>query len=188
MATAAPSLLARKPGSGVVSNDDIGTRMVKDLNSNLRFGFLVHDVSRLRRVVVDRALKPQGITRSQWWILAFLSRRDGMTLSALAADLDLTKVAVGKFVDRMEAAGFVERRPDLLDARVKRVFLAKAGMRLVATIRQSVDAIETSILGDVSDAELAQAAGVLVRIKDTLLGLAGGDANDGEDAGGDLFD
>ena len=64
----------------------------RDLNTGLRFGFLIHDVSRLRRVAVDRALKPLGITRAQWWVLAFLSRRDGMTQTALAADLDLTKV------------------------------------------------------------------------------------------------
>ena len=82
--------------------------MARDLNTGLRFGFLIHDVSRLRRVVVDRALRPLGITRSQWWVLAFLSRRDGMTQTALAADLDLTKVAIGGLLDRMEAAGFVE--------------------------------------------------------------------------------
>jgi hypothetical protein len=29
--------------------------MEKTLNSGLRFGFLIHDVSRLRRIVVDRA-------------------------------------------------------------------------------------------------------------------------------------
>ena len=86
--------------------------LARDLNTSLRFGFLIHDVSRLRRVVVDRALKPLGITRSQWWVLAFLSRRDGMTQTALASDLDLTKVAVGGLLDRMEAAGFVERRAD----------------------------------------------------------------------------
>ena len=31
--------------------------MQKDLDAYLRFGFLIHDVSRLRRIVVDRALK-----------------------------------------------------------------------------------------------------------------------------------
>jgi len=154
--------------------------MTKDLNTNLRFGFLVHDVSRLRRVVVDRALKPRGITRSQWWILAFLSRRDGMTLTALAADLDLTKVAVGKFVDRMEVAGFVERRSDQLDARVKRVYLTKKGTKLVGTIRESVDSVEADILDNIDDEDLATAGAVLVRIKENLLGLAGGELGDPE--------
>lgn len=153
--------------------------MPKDLDANLRFGFLIHDVSRLRRIVVDRALKPLGITRSQWWVLAFLSRRDGMTQTALAADLDLTKVAIGGLIDRLESAGFVERRADERDARARRVYLTRAGLRLVATIRESVDAVETEILTAVSEAELAEAAKVLVKVKRRLLELIGSDA-DGE--------
>jgi len=31
----------------------------------------------------------------QWWVLAYLSREDGMTQSQLAEELDLGKVAVG---------------------------------------------------------------------------------------------
>lgn len=152
--------------------------MQKTLDSNLRFGFLIHDVSRLRRIVVDRALKPLGITRSQWWVLAFLSRRDGMTQTALAADLDLTKVAIGGLIDRMEQAGFVERRADERDARTRRVFLTRAGQKLVATIRENVDAVETEILAPVTEDELDSAAAVLVRIKSRLLELAGGPTDD----------
>lgn len=154
--------------------------MPKDLNSNLRFGFLVHDVSRLRRIVVDRALKPLGITRSQWWVLAFLSRRDGMTQTALAADLDLTKVAIGGLIDRMEAGGFVERRSDASDARARRVYLTKAGVRLVGTIRESVDQVEMEILSGISDEQLGQAAQVLRNMKETLLNMIGGEAAEAE--------
>ncbi|MGD5682424.1 MarR family transcriptional regulator, partial [Xanthomonas citri pv. citri] len=125
--------------------------MTKDLNSGLRFGFLIHDVSRLRRVVVDRSLKPLGITRSQWWVLAFLSRRDGMTQTALAADLDLTKVAIGGLLDRMEGAGFIERRADRNDGRARRVYLTRAGAKMVNTIRESVETIELEILSRVPE-------------------------------------
>lgn len=153
--------------------------MDKNLDSNLRFGFLIHDISRLRRVVVDRALKPVGITRAQWWVLAFLSRRDGMTQTALAADLDLTKVAIGGLVERMETAGLVERRADDRDARSRRVYLTRAGQKLVTTIRENVDAVESDILATVSEVELDDAAHVLVKIKDRLLDLAGGDSEAG---------
>lgn len=158
--------------------------MPKDLNSNLRFGFLVHDVSRLRRIVVDRALKPLGITRSQWWVLAFLSRRDGMTQTALAADLDLTKVAIGGLIDRMETAGFVVRRADEADARARRVYLTRAGMKMVGTIREHVDQVETEILAGIRDADLNQAATVLRTMKATLLSMIGneGAENDTNDA------
>src|SRR5580692_3618439 len=97
--------------------------MAPDLNWELRLGFLVHDVSRLRRRVVDRVLKPLDVTRSQWWVLAFLSRSDGMPQVALADELDLGKVALGQLIDRLEKAGFVSRRADEEDRRVKRAFL-----------------------------------------------------------------
>jgi DNA-binding MarR family transcriptional regulator len=154
--------------------------MPKDLNSNLRFGFLVHDVSRLRRIVVDRALKPLGITRSQWWVLAFLSRRDGMTQTALAADLDLTKVAIGGLIDRMASAGFVKRRNDSTDARAKRVYLTKAGTRLIRTIRESVNRVEVEILTGISEEGVNQAAATLRTMKETLLAMIGNYADESD--------
>lgn len=156
--------------------------MTKDLNTSLRFGFLIHDVSRLRRIVIDRALKPLGITRSQWWVLAFLSRRDGMTQTALAADLDLTKVAVGGLLDRMESAGYVQRRADKDDGRLRRVYLARSGSRLVNTIRQNVEAVELDILSRIPEARLMQAAETLMLLKQTLLEKIGGDAEEASPA------
>ena len=156
--------------------------MTKDLNTGLRFGFLIHDVSRLRRVVVDRALKPLGITRAQWWVLAFLSRRDGMTQTALAADLDMTKVAIGGLLDRMESAGFVTRRADQSDGRARRVYLTRAGAKLVNAIRESVETVELEILGRVSEDALAQATETLRALKETLLEMLGGEAVEGEGA------
>ncbi len=153
--------------------------MEKDLNSGLRFGFLIHDVSRLRRIVVDRALKPLGITRSQWWVLAFLSRHDGMTQTGLADDLDLTKVAIGGLLDRMEASGYVERRPDPQDGRLRRVFLTSEGKSQVVTIRESVEAVELGILSKIPEADLDHAAETLVALKTTLLEMV--EADDADD-------
>ena len=154
--------------------------MPKDLNANLRFGFLVHDVSRLRRVVVDRALKPVGITRSQWWILAFLSRRDGMTQTALAADLDLTKVAIGGLLDRMEGSGYVERRSDQRDGRIKRVYLTSSGAKFLSTSRSNVQDVEQDIMAGVSDNALQVTADTLILIKRNLRSLVDGEAGDSE--------
>src|ERR1700735_5912990 len=108
--------------------------MAPDLNWELRLGFLVHDVSRLRRRVVERALKPLGVTRSQWWVLAFLSRSDGMSQVALADELDIGKVALGQLIDRLEKTGFVVRRPDEADRRGKGVHLTKRRPPLIAPI------------------------------------------------------
>jgi DNA-binding MarR family transcriptional regulator len=165
-----------------------GKPVQKDLNSSLRFGFLIHDVSRLRRIVVDRALRPLGITRSQWWVLAFLSRRDGMTQTALAADLDLTKVAIGGLLDRMEASEFVERRADPNDGRARRVYLTKAGAKLVSTIRSNVEAVELGILNQIPEADLDHAAETLLALKNTLLEMVDADEADDDRADINILD
>jgi DNA-binding MarR family transcriptional regulator len=76
----------------------------------------------------------------------------------------------------MEAAGFVERRADRSDGRARRVFLTRAGAKMVSVIRESVEAVELDILSRVSDEALAQAAETLRTLKETLLEILGGEA------------
>ena len=155
--------------------------MAPDLNWELRLGFLVHDVSRLRRRVVDRALKPLGVTRSQWWVLAFLSRSDGMSQVALADELDLGKVALGQLIDRLEKTGFVSRRPDEEDRRVKRVYLSKRSLALIARIRDHVSATEKEILEKIEPADLKATVRALRGMKENLLTMIG-ETEDVEDS------
>jgi len=151
-----------------------------DLDWELRLGFLVHDVSRLRRSLIDRFLKPLNVTRSQWWVLAFLSRRDGMSQVALAEQLDLGKVALGGLVDRLEANAIVERRPDAVDRRVKRVFLTKAGAKLMKDIRASSAQAEHLILAGIDDGDLQATVRALRGMKANLLREMGGERPDDE--------
>jgi DNA-binding MarR family transcriptional regulator len=148
--------------------------MAPDLNWELRLGFLVHDVSRLRRRVVDRALKPLGVTRSQWWVLAFLSRSDGMSQVALADELDLGKVALGQLIDRLEKTGFVSRRPDEEDRRVKRIYLTKRSHALITQIRNNVSVTEKEILVKIDAADLKATVRALRSMKENLLTMTGG--------------
>lgn len=147
--------------------------MTHQLNDAIRFGFLIQDVSRLRRVMIDRLLKPLSITRSQWWLLTFLSRRDGMTQTALAADLDLTKVAVGGLLNRMEVAGLIERRIDENDARRRRVYLTRIGNRLIQQIRDKLEPFESEALGQSTIEELAITLETLRHMKKKLLVMIG---------------
>ena len=143
----------------------------------LRLGFLIHDVSRLRRSAFDRCLKPLNVTRSQWWVLAYLSREDGMTQSQLAEELDLGKVAVGGLIDRLEKAGLLRRDADASDRRVNRVFLEPKSKQLIARMRKVSHRLNEQILAGVAEKELAGTATALDTMKRNLLGyLQGADA------------
>ncbi|MDN5863352.1 MAG: MarR family transcriptional regulator, partial [Salinisphaera sp.] len=78
--------------------------------NELRLGFLVHDVSRMRRHAFDALIKPFGVTRAQWWVLAHLSRDDGMMQTQLADTLDVGKASLGTVLERLEQSGLIERR------------------------------------------------------------------------------
>ena len=135
----------------------------------LRLGFLIHDVSRLRRSAFDRCLKPLSVTRSQWWVLAYLSREDGMTQSQLAEELDLGKVAVGGLIDRLEKSGLVRRDADATDRRVNRVFLEPRSKQLIRRMRKVSHRMNEQILSGLSDDRLGGTATTLDAMKRNLL-------------------
>lgn len=154
---------------------------------DLRLGYLIHDVSRLRRVTYDRELAPLGITRSQWWVLAFISRNDGLPQTQLANELDVGKVALGSLIDRLQTAGFVERRADEKDRRIKRVFLTERALKLITEIGPINDSFNERILKGIPRKDLELTSQTLYVMKTNLLSLVaernGGDidALEGED-------
>jgi DNA-binding MarR family transcriptional regulator len=152
------------------------------LDREVRFAFLIHDVSRLRRVMFDRIVRGLGTSRSQWWVLAFLSRDDGSPQTNLADELDVGKVALGGLIDRLEEAGMVQRRPDPIDRRVKRVFLTKEGRKLVSQNKELDKSVNETTLQGVSEADFEITMRTLDKMKSNLLAAMGGTASS-DDAG-----
>jgi DNA-binding MarR family transcriptional regulator len=151
------------------SGPDAMTADTHSVDWELRLGFLIHDVSRLRRSAFDRCLKPLNVTRSQWWVLAYLSREDGMTQSQLAEELDLGKVAVGGLIDRLEKAGLLRRDADASDRRINRIFLEPKSKQLIARMRKVSHRLNGRILDGLEDTKLEAAATTLDAMKRNLL-------------------
>ncbi|MBB35075.1 MAG: MarR family transcriptional regulator [Hirschia sp.] len=143
----------------------------QNLAGEFRLGFLIHDVSRLRRTVVDKIMKPQGITRSQWWVLTNLSRNSSneMMQTELANVLDIGKVALSGLLDRLEASGFVERKADPTDRRAKRIAMTKKGEKILASMQLHAVKLNTEMLEDISPEEIQYAEDILYRMKRQLI-------------------
>jgi MarR family transcriptional regulator for hemolysin len=148
--------------------------MVDQTDWDLRLGYLIHDVSRLRRMMFDRALAPLGITRSQWWVLAFISRRDGLPQTQLANELDVGKVAVGALIDRLETSGFVIRQADPVDRRVKRVYVTKQSRGFLEKLRKETDKFNAKIVSGIDRKQLEAASEALLAMKHNLIALSDG--------------
>lgn len=135
-----------------------------------RLGYLIHDVSRMRRTLFDQHMKPEGITRSQWWVLANLSRQqeDGIMSSELAKLLDVGKVTLGGLIDRLETAGYVYRRADKLDRRAKKIFITAAGYALIDRMRVITERLNQQICTGLTEDEVHSTELNLIRLKDNL--------------------
>ena len=93
------------------------------------FGRLVEVYSRLERSL-GRALEDEGGLPHTWFeVLLRLARSaDGqLTMGDLAEQIALTSGGVTRLVDRMEAAGYVERRPCPTDRRVQYAAVTLSG-------------------------------------------------------------
>src|SRR5215468_522327 len=154
------------------------TSMVDQTDWDLRLGYLIHDVSRLRRMMFDRALAPLGITRSQWWVLAFISRKDGLPQTQLANELDVGKVAVGALIDRLESSGFVIRQADPVDRRIKRVYVTKQARGFLEKLRKETDKFNAKIVNGIERKQLEAASDALLAMKHNLLAMSDGSATD----------
>ena len=138
----------------------------------IRLGFLIHDVSRMRRSAYDQFMKPLGITRAQWWVLAHLSRHDGMMQTQLADVLEVGKASLGDVIESLEAGGWVQRRPDPADKRAKRVYLTKPAQALIKRMTVMENDFNSQILSDLSGEEMAELIRSLVKIKHAISRLA----------------
>jgi MarR family transcriptional regulator for hemolysin len=145
-----------------------GTSADLEARQAIRLSFLIHDVSRMRRTAFDQLMKPLGVTRAQWWVLAHLSRHDGMMQTQLAETLDVGKASLGTLIERLSASGLVERRDDLVDKRAKRVFMAKAGHQLLKRMTQEELRFNERILEGVLSAERAAMIRILAKMKSAL--------------------
>ncbi|HEY2157885.1 MAG TPA: MarR family transcriptional regulator [Isosphaeraceae bacterium] len=116
--------------------------------------------SRLERRLSE-GLAPHGITLAQYDVLMTLCHGDGIAQQELAGRLLVTKANVVGLIDRVAAAGWVERRPDPEDRRVNRLFLTDAGRKLAAEAQPGQHAIVKDVFGRLTEAELRKMHGFL---------------------------
>jgi DNA-binding MarR family transcriptional regulator len=135
------------------------------------FGILVTDVTRLMRKHFDRRAERFNLTRAQWRALKRLSYSEGMTQSELAEMIELEPIAVGRVIDRLQKAGFVERRADPHDRRAWRLFLTARAHAVV----DDMESISSSLFRDahkgISATDLKTMISVLARMKGNLNAL-----------------
>ena len=165
--------LDEKNGAGKKGSKATARKSKPVAPNSFRLGYLIHDVSRMRRTLVDQHMRPEGVTRSQWWVLANLSRQgvDGIKSTELAKLLDVGKVTLGGLIDRLEIAGYVYRRASKEDRRAKHIFISEAGYSLIGRMRVIVEDLNLKMCEGLSEEEIGSMELGLLQLKDNIRGL-----------------
>jgi DNA-binding MarR family transcriptional regulator len=113
---------------------------------------------------LGQALAAHGVSLSQFDVLATLWHGEGITQQDLAERLLVTKGNVVGLINRIEAAGWVERRPDPDDRRANRLYLTDAGRKILSEVFPGHACDVREAFARFTEAELRQMHGLLERL------------------------
>jgi len=121
-------------------------------------------VSRRIRTVFNQHVTAHGLTYPRARALFRLARKQNMTQTELACELELEQATMVRLLDRMEENGLIERRPDPGDRRVKLIALTSHGEEQAAFVRSLADEIRHQFFQGVDLDELKQGIALLEKI------------------------
>lgn len=141
-------------------------------------GFALNDVARMVRKLFEQKAKARGLdlTRAQWQVLAYLRMQDGIRQGALAEVLELEPISLSRIIDKLEVAGFVERRPDKKDRRSKRLFLLPEAYPMLKQLMVIGDACRAEMLAGISVADARKLMQLLLIMRGNLVRACGSEA------------
>ena len=145
--------------------------MVKAIDST--FAYLMQDVTRHMRKHFDRRATKFGLTRAQWRALKTIRRNEGLSQTALADYLDMAPIPVGRVIDRLEKAGYVERRADPGDRRCWRLYLTAKAHAVVDEMEVIARGLRDDALDGIARDDFETLLRVLTQLKDNLIALDG---------------
>ena len=132
------------------------------------FGFLVNDVARLFGRRFSHNGRRLGLTRAQCRTLGYVARNEGINQAGLADLLEIRPMTLVRQIDRMEEAGWIERRPDPADRRARRLFLTGKARPILGRIWDVANETRDEALARLSQPETALLIDLLRRVHATL--------------------
>lgn len=119
----------------------------------------------------DHNVAAIGITRSQWALVAVVSRRPGITQREVAEILEMSEASAGRLVDRLCTDGIVVRQPKEDDRRAHCIHLTDAASDLQQRIGSIAENYERAVFAGFSREDLAQFAAFLDKVATNVVAI-----------------
>jgi MarR family transcriptional regulator for hemolysin len=139
------------------------------MNLDERFSNALHASARGWRHALERRLRVTGLSHAGWSAVAAaaaMARPPSQT--ELAQMLRVEGATMVTTIDRLVAAGLVERMPSPTDRRVNLVVVTERGQALAERVRQASQALRQQLVQRIGGERIALAAGVLEELQQIL--------------------
>jgi DNA-binding MarR family transcriptional regulator len=121
----------------------------------------IHQANRQASLHIDTLLADLAVTAQEGQVLAFVSARDGVPVTAIVRLLGVSKSTVTSLLKRLETTGLTRRGGNPDDARSWLVFTTPKGQRAGAAARERVLELERRIQARLSAADIRALARVV---------------------------
>jgi DNA-binding MarR family transcriptional regulator len=112
----------------------------------------------------EPVLEAHGLTMWGYVVLLALDRSSMRTQAALAAAIGADKTRIIPTLDELQQGGYIERRPDPADRRVRLLAITEAGRKLKDAVQAKIQRGEERWLGELSAEERRVFLRVLERL------------------------
>lgn len=131
--------------------------------------FLLHDINRLMNRYYDRRVRTFGITRTQWTLLTYLSRYEGVSQTKLAEYMDLAPMTLTRQIDKLEEDGLLDRKQSSSDRRTNLIYLTPKSQELMEKMHEIAREAKESALLAFPKEERIQLKQLLGKMRDNLM-------------------
>jgi len=141
------------------------------LRESRRFGFLLRDVTRLYVQRFEQHAAALGLTIAQCKALMRLADCEGVSQVRLAELTDLDPMTLVRILDRMESEGWLERRKDPRDRRVRCLYLTSEAKPLLDDIKHLIDVTWDEAFAGISKQKSEMVMELLDTVRDNFMAL-----------------
>ena len=133
------------------------------------FGFVVYSASKVFQKAFDLELRNRsGITITQSKVIFSLYLHSGLTQRELADKIGVESPTLVPIIDKMEEDGYVERRSDPNDRRIKRIYTTSKTDSLWDSVMECATHLRKISIKDVSEQEIKLALEIVKKITENL--------------------
>jgi MarR family transcriptional regulator, transcriptional regulator for hemolysin len=133
-------------------------------------GRLLFLTAKAAREVLDARLQKMGASHTAWLVLHALIEHnaEGSSQRALAEHLYIEGPTMTRHLDRLEAGGLIERRPDAQDRRNTLVFSTAEGKRTIRRLTSAMEQAQDDLLAGLSPADIETLTRLMERVRDNV--------------------